>query len=760
MVKKTSILLFTLFVGINLLFVQRSQQYRNAFQVVSKHKLLFNAPPKDIPVTSRVDAPLMGNGSLGAAIAGPGDNLCFYLARNDFWRLVSSYNESHPCVLGKLELKFPDLAGANYKVEQDLYTAISLLRFSNTHHSIEIKTYVYAEEDLLVLEMKNVGKKVLKGELNLNTPAGEAVRLTSKMIRELDHELQVVSREFDKNVDIKTKAACALRVFGISSSGFNIEPGEKIYAVLSSSSNFKSDDCVAFVREKVNSIGEGDLIHMEDKHREWWAEYWNRSFVAINDPVIEKAYYSSLYIMGSSSRDLEFPPGIFGTWITRERPEWNGDYHMNYNHMAPFYALFSSNRLEQTMPYFSPILAFEERARRYSMKTFNIDGIYMPVGIGPKGIDVTYSGPEADSRRQYYIDHGFVDAGGLFFHQRSNALHCINNMAFLCYYTYNHDNINLVYPFIKGVLEFWESYLVFEDGRYVIYYDACYEGPNGDMNNILTLGFLRNALQTAIDMSIELNVDAEKRIVWKDILSRLSKYPTYTKKGKTYYAISEKGPFSTSNPWLWEVIYPGGQFHKDTDPEQLQIAKNSIENDIETGYLWSHELFTCFSFAVAARMGIDPDTIRTHLRNFIIANLGENGFRNESVVGIETCSMVPGAINEMYLRSRTNIIDVFPVHNKKNDAYFQDLRAEGAFLVSSHLKNGTVKYIKIFSEQGKDCNIVNPWFQKGVKTVRINRNGMEEKLDIGKRFTIKTSPDDVLIITPMKIGRHGKSNMP
>jgi hypothetical protein len=247
-------------------------------------------------------------------------------------------------------------------------------------------------------------------------------------------------------------------------------------------------------------------------------------------------------------------------------------------------------------------------------------------------------------------------------------------------------------------------------------------------------------------MSIELDIDADKRPVWRNIQEKLSKYHTYTMGGKTHYAQSERGPFYTTHAGLWEIIYPGGQFHKDTDPASLQIAKNCVEHDIKTGHLWTHPLFSCFSFAVAARVDMHPDTITWHLRKFISEKFSENGFRNESPVGIETCSMVPGAINEMYLRSRPHIIEVFPVHNPENDAYFQDLRAEGGFLVSSELKNQKVRFIQITSEQGRPCTIVNPWDSPAVL---VSRNGYEEKIEVGGRFELKTEKGEIILIKPL-----------
>jgi len=726
--------------------------YRSASQVVPNYKLIYHEPPEEIPVNYSVDAPLMGNGSLGVAIAGDAGNLNFYLARNDFWRLVSSYNESYPAVLGKLEIKIPKLVGAGYYAEQDLYSAISTLKFAQNGYSMEIRTYVYSDEDLLILELENNGDKTISGEMNLLTPDSETEGLPSEMIQGVDGNVQWISRQFEKDVDIKTKAACALKIFDATNPKFYVRPGKTLYVALASSSNFKSNDCESTVLGKVTNIKKHDFIDIKDNHEQWWDKYWNKSFVILGDPVIEKAYYRSLYLMGSSSRDPEFPPGIFGTWITKERPKWNGDYHLNYNHMAPYYGLFSANRIEQALPYNYPIIAMEKRARQYARESFGIDGIYMPVGIGPKGIDVTYSGEGAKRRKQFYLDHGFVDAGGLFFHQRSNALHCINNMSMLCYYTYNKDYIKLVYPFIKGVVAFWEEYLTFENGRYVAYFDGVHEGPNGDMNNTLTLGFLRNALQTLIDMSKELNTDQGKVPVWENILNKLSDYATYEKNGKKFLADSEKGYFSTNHPVLLQIVFPGGQIHKDSDPELLKMAKNCALEDAKTN-LWNHPLHTSSNYPSAVRLGLNPDTIWYHLRNFITEYFDENGFLKDSPVGIENCSSVVTTVNEMLLRSRPNIIEVFPVWNMKYNAIYQDLRAEGGFLVSSRVTQGGVAYIKITSEKGRDCNTVNPWLQEGGKTVSIIRNGKEVKKDVNERFAIKTSPGEVIIIKPWDMAK-------
>ena len=61
-----------------------------------------------------------------------------------------------------------------------------------------------------------------------------------------------------------------------------------------------------------------------------------------------------------------------------DRTAWSGDYHLDYNHEAPFWALYSSNRIELTDPYDTPLLEhidiFKENARKYLNKKGELIG--------------------------------------------------------------------------------------------------------------------------------------------------------------------------------------------------------------------------------------------------------------------------------------------------------------------------------------------------------------------------------------------------
>lgn len=737
---------------VSLLLVGCDRQQTNALQeqaetVISKHTIRFTEPPKRIPNRNSVDAPLLGNGFTGVALAGPPEAQTFYVARNDFWRLKSALDESYPLVLGKIELSMPALEGASYLVEQQLYDATTTARFTKGDLSVSYKTYISAEEDLLVLELEMNGKDNVEGYVNLSLPGEKETINNPPLERVFPDEREVgvtkegvfyLWRAFEDSVDIPTKAAMALRMGQSSDGSFVLKPGKPVRLVCAFSSNFKSNDCVADVIERVEDCSFTHLNEIEKHHQEWWKDYWQKSFVSIPDSVIEKQYYLSLYGMASCSRDKDFPPSIFGTWITRERPNWNGDYHLNYNHMAPYYGLYSSNRIEQADPYYMPMLAQIARGNYYSEKVTGIsDGILLPVGAGPLGIETTRRSPFMDTYFKGWIDGKLVEDEGFFMGQKSNSSYAVVNMSMQFYRTWDKEYTRKVYPFVKGVAAFWEKYLTLEGDRYVIYNDAIHEGTVGTMNPILSLGLVRMVMQTVSDMSSFLGVDEDKREQWAFIKDHMSDYPLQERNRKTVFRYTEKGTdWWGDNTLGIQHIYPAGQIGLNSDPQLLQIAHNTVDEMRR----WSDFNGTNSFFPAAVRIGYDPDSILVHL-NAYSHHTYPNGFQLDNPHGIENWSTVPNTINEMLCMGHQDIVRVFPVWPREKDASFHQIRVEGAFLVSAELKNKEVTSLTIVSEQGRPLTLLNPWKQKKVR-MEVRKSGqlLEEKELEDDVFHLETLP--------------------
>lgn len=731
----------TLFCAYFQLKAQQNNGSNNAASIVSKHHIVFTHPPVKIPNTVSVDAPLLGNGSIAAAISGAPEKQVYHLARNDFWRLQSDYDQSFPTIAGKIIIEMPALKRAAYKIDQDIYSAITTASFTNATNSVEIKSFVAATADLLLIEISNKGKSNIPVSVKLVLPETEDFvnqssdnMLPATTATGTDKDVSWITRAFIDHVDIPTKVACGLKLSGDGFKNSSLAPGKKLWIACALSGNFKNDDCLQAVRHTLNTFNKDSTQIITNKHQAWWKSYWDKSWIQIPDKAIERLYYISNYTLASCSRDKDFPPSLFGSWITRERPDWNADYHLNYNHMAPYYGLYSSNHIEQADPYYAPLLAFAERGKYYAQKVTGIaNGMLLPVGIGPLGIETTRKTKNMERKDPDFIKGRHTEDEGLFWGQKSNAAYAVVNMSMQFYYTCDSTFTAKVYPFVKSVATFWEGYLKMENGEYIIYNDAIHEGTLGDTNPILSLGLVRLVMRTAIDMGKTLNVDEERYARWEDIYNRLASYPVQERNGKKVFRYTSKGTaWVDGNTLGIQHIYPAGQINIDSKQEWVTVAKNTIA---EMGR-WLDMNGSNSFFPAAVRIGYNPDTILYQLNKYV-HHTYPNGFQLNNPHGIENCSTVPNTINEMLCMSTGGVIRLFAVWPKEKDAAFHTLRAEGAFLLSSRLSKGAVDFVRICSEKGKECVVRNPW--KG-KKVLVKTAGHETLTLSGETIHFQTLP--------------------
>ena len=85
------------------------------------------------------------------------------------------------------------------------------------------------------------------------------------------------------------------------------------------------------------------------------------------------------------------------------------------------------------------------------------------------------------------------------------------------------------------------------------------------------------------------------------------------------------------------------------------------------------------------------------------------------------------AIMEMLFQSYGRVIQLFPtIPDRWHDAYFADLRAEGAFVVTAKLEAGKVVFAEIISEAGLPCRLQNPFGAEAEVKSYINSDSSQE----------------------------------
>jgi alpha-L-fucosidase 2 len=727
-------------------------------RIVSQYKAVFASPSKRLPAFHAVDSPITGNGDIGLTLNGPPERQRYWISKCDFWKSGPSFKQCGPSLIGGIDVSIESLKDASYHVEQTLYEPVLASKFATPKGSVTINAWVSATDSLVVLELAAHDAPV-RVQIDLWTKDGYG----SETAKGSATEVTWATRKFvSSDLLFPTEAIIALRTSPSVPAAFTLEPGKPITVVAAVMTNHDAKGYETLAVQKARDATTGEVVRLRAEHRKWWQSFWAESYVELEDKLLEKHYYASHYVMACCSRNPKFPPGLYGNWITLDRTAWSGDIHLNYNHQTPFWALYSSNHIGLTECYDAPLLEQLEGFQRDARTFLNKKGAYASVGIGPKGLICRF--PDKAGLDQAYKAKcnpgSYDDLAGqpMFLGQKSNALFAAMNMILRYEYTYDINYLRKVYPYLTAVADFWEDYLVLENGRYVIHDDSYgevgpWEGKDwkklyGDFNPILSLGFLRVFFPSIINYSKVLERDADKRAKWQDVLDRLSELPVVVENGRKRFRACEGGSGSGSKivglDWMMihSLVFPATNFGLSSDASSLAM----IREDIKSWNDWSRHDDNFQGLLIgAARVGYDPDFLVARAKAVIAKRSLPNLWIRSGGGGIETCSGIPGMINEMMLQSHGGVMRIFPVFPRGQSGSFHRLRTFGAFLVSGAIDKGVVQPIVIESEKGRPCVLQNPW--PGKKVIISSKQGQTREIS-GDVLRLPTVEGERLTLTP------------
>ncbi|OCT12942.1 hypothetical protein A8709_21715 [Paenibacillus pectinilyticus] len=695
-----------------------------AARIVSAYKGSWTTPPTDTNFGNTTNAPLLGNGDIGAVLVGNIDAMTVVLGKNEFFSVAERQLKS----MARLGISASGMTGASYLTEQKLASAQVDGTFSLSGNTINTTSWAQATDttnNLLLTKFTYTGTGSKTVTVSLD-PANQNT-FTSTIGSSGDILYRDVRADNADTVNGITtiKARVATRIIGttgtISSNQlqFTLTPGNTYTLATSIMSNKDSANYQALALSNISSKTQGDIDSLKAAHQSWWDAYYSKSFIEIPNKTIEKSFYGSLYLLGSSSRTGEAPPGLWGAWIARNS-DWGGDYHLNYNTEAPFYFAMPTNHVELATPYDKPLLDWVPKAQTAATNA-GYTGVYYPVGIGP------YT----------------MDTDGGYHNQKTNAVFGATVMLDHYYSTADTTYANSIYAFLKEATKFWQNYLTWDGTRYVINNDAQHEDDvYPQTNGVMSLGMVRYVLQGCIDISTALGTDTTLRSTWQNILNTLSPFPTQTRNSQTVFRYTEVGrDWSTDNAIGIQHIYPGRQIGLSSSATLLQTSKNMIGQMAR----WTDGNGTNTFYPAAARVGYDPATILSQLSSFVGSASYNNMHIKTGGGGIENFNVVPATLAEMMLQSFQNKLRIFANWPTGTDAKYGDLRSDGAFLISSSMKSNQVEYVRIISEKGKTATVANPW---SGQTVRIYRNGVDAGTMTGTDLTITTSVNETIHLAP------------
>ncbi|MFI6604656.1 glycosyl hydrolase family 95 catalytic domain-containing protein [Nonomuraea sp. NPDC050536] len=706
------------------------------------------------------DTALLGNGDVGVTSAGAAGQKTFLVSKSDFISagdlkgvFNSGDNLTKPLPIGGITIQERSTAGTGNLAPtapgqtvtthevQDILDARINTTMSIGGVPLAMKTWLAPDKNVLVTEVTSQGKSPV--DLEVKT-WGKKGSTNYPVASAIEQGVATASRFTYNNAPSnpaswRSQATLATGVVGAETTAsadaaaggaltdFTLEPrttvqivtaiggGGKTYAA---DGSLQTADPVAEAVGMLAKADDADLLReLENEHGRWWKDFWSASYIDLpNRPEAMRYYYGAQYLLGSTSRAGKPAPGLYGIWHTTDNPSWSSDYHLNYNFIATFFGTNSSNRPKLSLPAGEGVLAFaEEGGRRAAdpaqLRRMNAsyvdsrpnlqgginDALLYPVGIGPWGT---------------VTDDNYL----------SEALNAaFSAYPLIQYYHYTQDRQYLeqkVYGYLKRCVNFYDAWLDKSGETYTLY--AGYNEDSWATNPAVELAALKNVLTELIDASVTLDLDADQRAHWQDVLDHLAPQPTSTWKEKQVYSLAEKE--WKNGQWLplanpvpadgniipLDIVVPGGQLGYYSPNKDQQIARNTIDVFGSDAWKQINNFPRIFNDAVQSRY--PADAVLARLTETINAQIKPNLRISDRTHGVEKIGAT-AAMNNMLLMSDQGVVKVFPNWVAGEDASFSRLRAEGAFVVSAAYDGDSNRIgdVTVTSEAGKRLTIAAPW---------------------------------------------------
>lgn len=677
---------------------------------------------------------------------------------------------------------------------------------------IKTKSFVWNDEDVMAIRVMDSRVFQTPAVVNLRTLRAPIVqRAKHKAISKLlvIGDKIVLTQEFSEN-EYFCKSAVAIvipdnktRVWIAKDTEAKISTitGKRNYTVLiSSAATFdRNTDVVAKAISQLDKATSKGVDKMLASNQAWWHSFWKQSYIQLHSEdgeadYINKNYIYYLYLMGSASRG-DFMAKFNGMlWNTDgDTRAWGGSY-WGANQSCLYNALLAANKFELINPMFKMYSRMIDACALSARQQWGSQGIYIAETIGFEG-DPEMPDSIAKEMSELYLlkkpweqrSQAYKDFAGSRNRWLSRWNCGIGNGAFgpvthifsrgakIAYiywmnYEFTQDKEWLAksaYPMVKGVAEFYRNFPNLKkaaDGKYHIYHVNDNEPVWDGHNTVEEISSMMGILPVAIKASEILNVDAELRPLWKELLQNLSPLPISSEfpelKGKPVTFVKSLLPvidgeastlpdLNTMPVWCFDLANL-----ETKDKEMMKIANNTFDAYFPNGINESTPAGTLTMLPIVGAMLGRSKAVRFLIPNQmkalnkvildnrmdcmegVQAMTAERLGRSSEALQNALCQSIPSKPGE------ATIIRVFPAWPKEWDAQF-NLLCRGNFMVSSSFQNGDIQYVGLTSQAGSDCRLRNPW---GASGIDIYMGAKKIKTMSGDLITFKTKVNGKYIL--------------
>ncbi|OIV35736.1 hypothetical protein BIV57_19865 [Mangrovactinospora gilvigrisea] len=714
------------------------------------------APPKNLVTVYLSDGALLGNGNLGVVVGDTGTTTQkFWFANKNHFGMMyhTKYLEYRTSQLSiaQLTVSSPDPVPAGvdpaavYRAEQRIRDSRSVTTVQLGGARATVTGWTADSDDTLVVEVAlpegapetridlTLGALTPSPGYQLHYPTASGVSGGAPWIARTGHptteppwystQAVALRRErgaaFDAVSSTPGDASTAPTATGrvVLRGGQSVRVAAALRGDARPTADGPSAPALAARAAEAASAAGRRIDALAAEHAAWWRAYWLRSWVDLGDPVLEQYYYGALHLMGAAAREGELPPGLWGSWVVTDVPNWQGRDFLNYNYQAPFYGLPAANRADALRSYAISVLD-ELPYQRNTTAAAGYQGIAYQRTLMPlhHGLPAPAAVPVAPTTNQAFVD------------QKSNGSFAI--IPVIWYWEYTQDDRFLkryLYPAMRGLEDFWQDYLTFDGTHWNVEHSSAHEGSD-DLNPDLDLGFIRKLYTTLIAASERLGADLPLNARREEVLAKLAPAPVGVYQGTEVYLIAEAVRGSTDISVTFEpgnqpinlegLVHPGENVSLGVGAEaDRQRVLDSLR--LQAG--WGQGNAYAKVFVIAARAGWDgADLIEKFKARTAQLWRPSNLTPYCTVGGIEVAGPLE-ALNSLLMTSEGGTVRLFPSWPRDRDASFTDLRAKGAFLVSAELSGGRITSAEVRAERGGLCRVAG--LPGGTKEFRTQPGG-------------------------------------
>lgn len=490
------------------------------------------------------------------------------------------------------------------------------------------------------------------------------------------------------------------------------------------------------------------LVHEENKEMSNEELLMDTYKNEVSNTLIEKMWHYGRYLFISGTSDKGYPFAMYGLWGGEYDLLWSHNM-ANINIQMMYWHVLTGGYVDYLKAFIHYYCELLDDFRENAKKIFGLHGIWVPAGSTP--------GYGAVNQVVPVIMNWIGGAGWICQH-------------FYDYYRYTGDEELLedkILPFMLEAAQFYEEYLILENGKYCIVPSVSPENTPGNMNKgvfhhmshacptaknaTMDIAIIKELFTNLTNLCIDKNIYDDKCIIWTKIIESLPAYQLNEDKAVKEWACEDCTDFyyhrhiSHCYP-----IFPGKEITKENSSELFMAFVRAIEHRILGGQSgWSLAYMACLNARVQkgedayqslnilckACLTSSFFTLHNDWRKMGLTLDMSEEFGDTAPVQLDANMGIIGAVQEMLLYHEDSYLRLLPAIPKKwRNGGFTDF----------HIKEGRIscewdidrKYINIIivSDIDRMMKISFPDFVLGktgtVNNIQISSFQVEEQITV------------------------------